>query len=361
MSAFASTWLWQLRWVPLGSSLRWRHAAGKSTNMRLAILAPLLVAACTTAPLPKPDVSAGYATQRIADVNGRQIQLDVWYPSEAAEAPHSYNFGFGNVAQNAAISEGALPVILLSHGSMGAASNYSWIAEPLARHGYVVLGVSHFGESPAFGQANMNPATVSRFGDRTRDINAALDFLVTKSVYASHLDSKRVGALGHSSGGATVLMLAGAPFAFADVMAYCRDARATDKGCQYPPGPLSPEQAPVPSPVPIHAFVVMDPAVGPGFDSEGLKALMTPALVIGSAENDFLPFAAHAGRVASLLPSAETERLSSGEGHFVYVDRCTLPINVLGVQLCTDRPGVDRDAVHARLVPLILDFFDRQL
>ncbi len=328
-------------------------------RMKHLILASLLVAACTTAPPPKADVSAGHATQRITDANDRQIHLNIWYPSETAETPHDYRFGFGSVAENAPVAGSRLPVILLSHGSMGAASNYSWIAEPLARHGYVVLGVSHFGESPVFGAPN--PATVSRFGDRTRDINAALAFLVSKSSYASHLDPARLGAIGHSSGGATVLMLAGAPFAFADVMAYCRDARATDKGCQYPPGALSPEQAPVPSPTPIRALAVMDPAVGPGFASEGLKALKTPALVIGSVDNDFLPFPAHAGRIAGLLPSAQTERLSTGEGHFVYVDRCTLAINVMGVQLCTDRPGVDRDAVHARLVPLILAFFDRQL
>lgn len=330
-------------------------------RLKSVTAAALVLAACSTTPTPKPDVSAGYASQRITDANGRQIHLDVWYPSESAEVAHSYNFGSGSVAENAPVAGSNLPVILLSHGSMGAASNYSWIAEPLARHGYVVLGVSHFGESPAFGPANINPATVTGFGDRTRDINAALDFLVSKSSYASHLDPKRLGAIGHSSGGATALMLAGAPFAFADVMAHCRDARATDKGCQYPPGVPSPEQAPVPSPAPIRALAVMDPAVGPGFSADGLKALKTPALVIGSVDNDFLPFASHAGRVAGLLPSVEAQRLTTGEGHFVYVDRCTLPINVMGVPLCSDRPGVDRDAVHARLIPLILAFFDRQL
>jgi predicted dienelactone hydrolase len=105
----------------------------------------------------------------------------------------------------------------------------------------------------------------------------------------------------------------------------------------------------------------MDPAVGPGFASASLQALKTPALVIGSADDDFLPFAAHAGRVAGLLGKAETVQLTTGEGHFVYVDRCTLPINVMGVKLCTDRAGVDRDAVHAKLVPTILSFFDRRL
>ena len=87
----------------------------------------------------------------------------------------------------------------------------------------------------------------------------------------------------------------------------------------------------------------MDPAAGPGFGDARLPGLMTPALVIGSVDNDFLPFAAHAGRVGDLLGAAETIRLTNGEGHFVYVDRCTLPINVMGVKLCDDRDGVDRE------------------
>ena len=203
----------------------------KMTRLILSLFASALLAACATTPHPKSDVSAGYSTQRITDSDGRLIQLDVWYPTTAPEQPRSYNFGAGTVANDAAMVGNKLPVVLLSHGSMGAASNYSWIAEPLARHGYVVLGISHFGESPVFGPATMNPATVSRFGDRTRDVNTALDFLISKSVYGNHVDPQRIGALGHSSGGATVLMLAGADFSMAGMRAYCVSARAVDKGC----------------------------------------------------------------------------------------------------------------------------------
>jgi len=326
-----------------------------------AIIALALLAACATTPQQRPDVSAGYESQRISDASGRPIQLDVWYPTMAAEQGHSYNFGMGSVAKGAPVTGDKLAVVVLSHGSMGAASNYSWIAEPLARHGYVVLGVSHFGESPVFGPATMNPANVAHFGDRTRDINAALDYLITTSTYASHIDPQRLGALGHSSGGATVLMLAGAGFSMADMRTYCAAARGADKGCQYPVGAPASDQAPIPSPTPIKAMVLMDPAAGPGFTQAGLQGLKTPALVIGSVDDDFLPFAAHAGRVSGLLGSAEAVKLAGGEGHFVYVDRCSLPINVMGVKLCTDRDGVDRDATHAKLVPEILSFFDRRL
>lgn len=317
------------------------------------------LAACVSTPARRADVSAGYESLRI-DAAGRPIQIDVWYPTAAAEAPHSYNFGAGSVAVRGAPEAGRHPVILLSHGAMGAASNYSWIAEPLARHGYVVVGVSHFRESPVFGPSNMEPASVGRFGDRTRDFGAALDFLVTRSAYAALVDPVRLGALGHSSGGATVVMLAGARFAPADLAAYCVTARPADKGCLYPANPGE-GQMPVPLARPIRAIVALDPAVGPAFSSEALGAIKTPALVVGSADNDFLPFPAHAGRYGASLGSAELVKLEGGEGHFVYVDRCTLPVEVMGVPLCRDRAGVDRAAVQAKLVPVITAFFDAKL
>jgi predicted dienelactone hydrolase len=158
--------------------------------------------------------SAGHEVQRIVDgATDRPIHLDVWYPVTGQdEEPHHYGFSVGSVVSGGPVTGDKLPVVLLSHGAMGAASNYSWIAEHLNRRGYLVLGVSHYGESPVFGQASVDPASVSRFGDRTRDLNSALDYFGTRSRYAGHVDPDRVGAIGHSSGGASVVMLAGGQF-----------------------------------------------------------------------------------------------------------------------------------------------------
>jgi len=82
-----------------------------------------------------------------------------------------------------------------------------------------------------------------------------------------------------------------------------------------------------------------------------------PVLVVGSVDNDFLPFDHHAGRYAALLPSATLVRLQEGEGHFVYLNSCSSDLAANGVPLCVDREGVDREAVHARLAPQILAFF----
>lgn len=312
---------------------------------------------------PSAPSSAGHESTRIAD-GDRPIHLNVWYPTDQKEAPVNYGISVGSAASGAKPTGAQRPVVLLSHGAMGAASNYSWIAESLARRGYVVLGVSHFGESPVFGPQTLNPATVARFRDRTHDFNVALDWLVTKSRYAGVVDATRLGALGHSSGGATALMLAGARLSFAQIGQYCGTAAAkVDKGCWYgmPSAEQAERQAPEASSRPILALVALDPAAGPGYVEESLKAIRSAVLVAGSVDNDFLPYDAHAGRVAKARPEAESIRLDHGEGHFVYVDTCTPKIDVMGTPLCSDRAGVDREAVHARLAASILEFFSRTL
>ena len=321
----------------------------------------LVVALLTSTPI-HAQYAAGYESTRIDD-GARPIRLDVWYPANEKEAVVRYGISAGSAAISAAPVGDGHPVILLSHGAMGAASNYSWIAETLARRGYVVLGVSHFGESPVFGTP-ADPASVGRFRDRTHDFNVALDYLFQRSRLVNHLDPERIGAVGHSSGGATVLMLAGAKFS-ADLMpAYCKSGAATiDKGCWYPrpDSPASNGQSPEIASRRVRAVVVLDPAVGPGFDQASIAKLSADLLIVGSVANDFLPYDAHAGRIARAKADAQTILLAAGEGHFVYVDACSLQIDVMGVPLCKDRAGVDRDAVHKKLAEAIVDFFSRTL
>jgi len=310
------------------------------------------------------DYGAGYQVLRIVDEGRkRPIHLDVWYPTVGRETEHSYGLSVGRVATDGAIAGKGLALIVLSHGAMGAASNYSWLAEHLARRGYVVLGVSHFKESPVFGPESLEVASVARFGDRTRDLNYAVEFLLTRSPYAPSLDSRRIGAIGHSSGGASVLMMAGAEFSAADVSAYCASgAAAADKGCSYPmtrDGDVA-AYVPVASQRPLKAVVVFDPAVGAGFTARG-KKLTVPTLVVGAVNNDFLPYAAHAGRIRTMVSGAESVRLENGEGHFVFVDQCASSIDVMGVPLCSDRPGVNRGAVHDKLAVIVEQFLARHL
>lgn len=213
-----------------------------------------------------------------------------------------------------------------------------------------------------YGAETIDPGAVTRLWDRPGDCTFALTELLKHEDFEPMIDRARIAVIGHSSGGATAVALAGARFDPTALSAYCQSADARDdRGCEYArqPGHLPGVPAEATKSfrdVRITSIVVMDPAAGPGYSAAALGRVDVPVLVIGSEDNDFLPFARHAGRYAALLPTASLITLRSGEGHFVYLNPCTSDLSANGVPLCVDRNGVDRRAVHAWLAPQILAF-----
>ena len=148
------------------------------------------------------DHTAGYEIVRIDDeARQRPVHLDLWYPSTSPESEHSYGFSAGRVAAGGEPAADKFPILLVSHGAMGAASNYSWIAEPLARAGFVVLGISHFGESPVFGFNDLADRTAGNdladpdaFGVRLGRADAAAHIGIERQVDcpAQHLPCTRL-------------------------------------------------------------------------------------------------------------------------------------------------------------------------
>jgi predicted dienelactone hydrolase len=275
-------------------------------------------------------------------VRRRPVSCDVWFPA-AGGAP--------------------VPLVVMSHGAGGAPVNYAWLAEYLARSGVIVLGVAHYGDSWQYGAETMDPAAAARLWLRPGDCTFALTQLLESGAFRDRIDTARIGALGHSSGGATAVALAGAALDSAALVEYCRsDAGERDRGCGY--ARTSGVQEAIPDEAirnsrdsRIAAAVVLDPAAGPGYSAASLGEVRIPVLVVGSRDNDFLPFEAHADHFGRLIPNATVLTLDRGEGHFVYLNDGKDDIAVHGVPLYRDRPGVDRKAVHARLAPEILSFF----
>jgi len=215
--------------------------------------------------MSQPTNAAGYWATRITDtVRQRPIHLDYWYPAAPGnrETAIDYHFGVGAVAHDAPLATGPHPLVMLSHGSMGSASNYSWIAEHLARSGFVVVGVSHYGESPIYGPETLDIAAATRLWERPLDVTRSLDHTIAEPFFAGSL-SGRVGTIGHSAGGATAIALAGAPFTQAAIEGYCASPAAEgDLGCAYE-GDDADSTQPTQADPRINAAVALDPALGP--------------------------------------------------------------------------------------------------
>ena len=280
--------------------------------------------------------------------------------------------GSGIAALDGETAGGKFPLVVMSHAAFGAARNYSWIAEHLARCGYIVAGVSHFGESFVYGPQTIDPAYALKPWLRPQDCSFALSFLTTRSKLKDAVDSTRIGALGHSSGGATAIALGGGLFDPLGMHRYCvSEEGRRDKGCDYARSGASSPPEPMPEPPAdaltshrddrIRAIVALDPALGPGHDEAGLSSVEVPVHIVGSVQNDFLPFDHNAGRYARLMPNAALTRLNHGEGHFVFLNECESDTAANGVPICRDRENVHRESVHEHLGKVILEFFERHM
>ena len=313
---------------------------------------------------------AGFQLETFEDTErNRPIAIDWWYPvaNQPAEA-FDYGFGQGSVVEAGSVAPGTFPLIVLSHGALGAARNYSWLAETLARHGYVVAGISHFGESYVHGPQTVDPTAVLRSWERPLDISAAITYILDRSRFAQSVDAHQIGFVGHSSGGATAMNLAGVLFDQKKIAAYCAAKVApNDRGCDYadssPTSNAEPDQQKSPAiqsyvDPRIQALVALDPALGPGFFDYSNVDPKLRLMVVGSVDNDFLPFKHHAQSIATKLPNAKTHWLKQGAGHFVYLNECNLDLEANKVPLCIDRDGVSRAAIHTQLQALILQFLD---
>lgn len=316
-------------------------------------------------------MEAGFQSEQLTDpARDRPILIDWWYPVAGHTAePYHYGLAQGLVVPSGPIATGRHPLVLMSHGAMGAARDYSWLSEALARSGFLVAGVSHFGESYLYGLENIDPEAVLRSWERPLDVSAALTFIETGSSFRDNVDMNRVGFAGHSSGGATAMQLAGARFDGRRIAEYCSSAEAADdRGCDYARNAEIPENAEDETPPPgdfadprIRAFVALDPALGPGFSDFTAVDPDLRVLIVGSVDNDFLPFDRHAEHFAANLPAAETCWLREGEGHFIYLNSAESDLEANGVPLFVDQPGVSREAVHQDLQQRIVRFFAEAL
>ena len=115
-------------------------------------------------------------------------------------------------------TETPLPVLILSPGNATNVEFYAALAEDLASHGYVVIGLDHPGQSaavqldhriaPYAGDPPRDEAEATvrlRIAERAADIRFVVDRLTTDGAgftqLAGRIDVERIGVLGHSNGG----------------------------------------------------------------------------------------------------------------------------------------------------------------
>jgi predicted dienelactone hydrolase len=327
--------------------------------MKRHLLSLLLGLAMTSGAAAEPlPFHAGVTRVAVPDVE--PFDALVWYPSDAAEI--GWQAGELPVAatRDAAIATGPrFPVVLLSHGSGGSPLGHRDLATRLARDGFVVVAPTQIGDS--VGRTEGCEAGRSLL-DRPRQARAALDTALADPRFAAHADPARLGMVGFSAGGYTILVLAGARPDFALAAAYCRDHPGDRGSCGN--GDPTRRSAVLPAWQPpreerLKAIVLMDPLAIP-FDAEALAAVRMPVLLIRPASDDYLKAEANAASVAASLPQPPLQVTVPGS-HFVFIDPCPPEMAARLPALCQDAPGIDRAAIHRQIESEISDFLRRRL
>jgi len=308
---------------------------------------------------------AGFVELTLKDpVEGGPMQAIVMYPTRAAAGTTRVGPFTLSATRDAPPAPGSYPLIVFSHGTAGTDLAHHDSLTALARAGFVAAAVEH---------PRDNNRDDSGFGTdltmigRPHHIVALIDGLLGHSTLGPLIDRSRIGMVGHSAGGYTALLIAGAIPNFDHAKEF-RAAIATNPALQ--PNlqraeavgreRRKPDLQYISDPR-VRALVLWAPGFGYAFDREALSKVHVPILLYRPSEDDLVPNPWGAERIAQFLPTRPEYHVLEGAGHFVFFAPCPWMLSLMARQVCTDPAGIDRVEVHKRLNAEMIAFFRRSL
>jgi predicted dienelactone hydrolase len=295
------------------------------------------------------------------------ISVALYYPTQAQARPIAMGPFTVHVAIGAPVDAKLRGLIVLSHGRGGTEIGHTSLAEALARHGYLVAALRHPGDN--FQDRSLLQKSVARyFVERPRDVSRVIDALLQDPEWNTRIavDARgpRVGAVGHSAGGYTVLALAGAQPDPSRRTSHCREHGDEDPilcgiGPREPQLDSEGRSLPPLADARIRAVAVLSP-LAVQFPAEALENVRVPTLIYAAERDRYLVPRFHAQWAASHIPGAEL-RIVPNAWHFAFMDAPTTAIQTEDGDLAADPPGFDRAAFLARLGAELCEFFDQAL
>ena len=314
----------------------------------------------------------------------RPLSVVVWYPAAVGSVESDWLLGpptdplfrLGRSAVDAAVAPlgSKRPLVLLSHGTGGSAAMLAWLAEPLARAGYVVVGLNHHGNTAA--EDLPTPEGFMLSWERAVDLSRVLDRVLDDAKFGPLIDSSRVGAAGFSLGGYSVVAVTGGRVSLSQWEAFCASAQR-DSTCE--PQPEFPNafvefekirnRPDVLASLEHHgdsfrdtrfkAAFAMAP-VGSWLTSASLSEVSVPMRIVVGAEDRTTPVATNAKRISGMIPGAQLLVLER-VGHYSLLAECTASGMKQRTDLCHEESGVERANVHRRVAADAEAFFDSVL
>ncbi len=256
-------------------------------------------------------------------------------------------------------------LILLSHGISGTELGHSVLAQSLARSGYLVAALRHPGDNWQ-DRSLLEKSPERYFDERPRQASRVIDAVLAdpawKDRIATDSQGPRVGALGHSAGGYTVLALAGAVPDLSRLGKHCQAEASADpifcslgrSGAATTPLQVNASSL---KDARVRAVVAMAPT-GVLLTAESLATISSATLIYEAELDRFLVPRFHAKWVAQNLPAANLRRVPNA-WHFAFMDTPSMTIPSPDGDVAANPPGFDRAAFLKQLGDDITAFFDK--
>ena len=340
--------------------------------------APLLAAFVALLAWATP-ASAQNAGLRTLVVPGAEpVTVALFYPTPAVARIQPMGPWRPVVTPGAPVAAAPLKgLILISHGSGGHELGHHNLATRLAADGYLVAALRHPGDN----WEDRSMITSGRyFSERPRQVSRVLDALLASPEWGPRIPAGRIGAVGHSAGGYTVLALAGAQAEPARAAQHCRSVLDDPGFCSLgklpsrsqsgQAAPAAAASAQVPAAAQdgplvsvadprIRAVVAMAP-MAVVFTQGSLKAISVPVRLMVAERDAVLTGKYHGGYVAANLLAAQASTVP-GAGHFAFMAQSVWPLASEAGDAAANPEGFDRVAYHATLENEVAEFLDRQL
>jgi predicted dienelactone hydrolase len=308
---------------------------------RALLLLALLPAACgggaddpskqSRDPALRGPWQVGVTTWSVTDPadQSRTFKVEAWYPARPAAGAtldKVFNIETSSVRDAPADRRGApFPVVAFTHGNGGIRNQSIYLTEHLASHGYVVVAPDHLNNTLLDYDESLMADVMRR---RPGDVRVALDTLLEHSGTAGDplaglADAARIGASGHSFGGFTVLLLAGARM---DLAAYAADCAATpdDLFCQGADGTITAADVEGFADPRILATLSLAPGGRVAFGPAGLAAARGPLQIQGGTLDTICPLDTEENPIYEALPAPKAFAEFAGAAHFSFTDICPL-------------------------------------
>lgn len=301
----------------------------------------------------------------------RPVVTEIWYPtSDTLKASDKFNTPFVRhyAVRDGRLPTGKLPLIMLSHGNGGGRLTLEWLAQGLAESGFIVAAVDHWGNT----YENPIPIEFLKPWERPLDISFALTALLADPAVGPIIDRDRIGAIGFSYGGYTVLALAGAVLDYPTMIHAYKTTNRKELELPEMPGliPLLDDSTlqeqirhvPELKDNRIRAFFAISPGCGPGFVSPKQVAGIHGAVYItGSQSDSMAPVKTNAAYYHQLIAGSRYYEFPGKVGHYVMLGEGNETLQKQFATGFVDDPSVDRHAVHQKVDAMAVEFFRSNL